>query len=180
MAARSPSLPNKRRQATSSEVSARAAVGFPRRTTPVAKRRSERIEKMKVSELIRRSASYLIVVFSFCVAASASAQTGEPSPSAKQSPGEQHTERSLQTARANPIALRHFLFTMPKGADLHMHLSGAVYAESFIRAAAEDHLCVDVASLSFAKPQAPSNANSPQSACDNGKVPAIQGYKDSH
>jgi adenosine deaminase len=69
---------------------------------------------------------------------------------------------------------------MPKGADLHIHLSGAVYAESFIRAAAEDHLCVDVASLSFAKPQAPSNASSPQSACDNGKVPAIQVYRDQH
>jgi adenosine deaminase len=135
---------------------------------------------MKVLKIIRRSACCLIVVFSFCVAASASAQTKEPSPSAKQSPGEQYTERSLQTARANPIALRHFLFTMPKGADLHMHLSGAVYAESFIRAAVEDHLCVDVASLSFAKPQAPSNASSPQSACDNGKVPAIQVYRDQH
>jgi adenosine deaminase len=135
---------------------------------------------MKVSKIIRRSACCLVVVFLFCVAASASAQTQEPSSPAKLSPGEQYAERSLQTARANPIALRHFLFTMPKGADLHMHLSGAVYAESFIRAAAEDHLCVDVASLSFAKPQAPSNANSPQSACDNGKVPAIQVYMDQH
>ena len=61
-----------------------------------------------------------------------------------------------------------------------MHLSGAVYAESFIRAAAEDHLCVNVATLSFAKPQAPSNATSAQSACDNGKVPAVQVYKDQH
>jgi adenosine deaminase len=135
---------------------------------------------MKVSKIIRRSACCLVVVFLFCVAASASAQTQEPSSPAKLSPGEQYAERSLQTARANPIALRHFLFTMPKGADLHMHLSGAVYAESFIRAAAEDHLCVDVASLSFAKPQAPSNANSAQSACDNGKVPAIQVYRDQH
>ena len=38
---------------------------------------------------------------------------------------------------------------MPKGGDLHNHLFGAVYAESWIRDAGEDHLCVDVKSLSF-------------------------------
>lgn len=32
---------------------------------------------------------------------------------------------------------------MPKGADLHNHLSGAVYAESFIDFAAREGLCVD-------------------------------------
>ena len=40
----------------------------------------------------------------------------------------------------------------PKGADLHVHLSGAVYAETFIRDAGEDGLCVDPTALSFAKP----------------------------
>ena len=33
-----------------------------------------------------------------------------------------------------------------------MHLSGAVYAETFIRDAGEDGLCVDTVALSFAKP----------------------------
>lgn len=51
-----------------------------------------------------------------------------------------------------PEALRAFLTDFPKGADLHVHLSGAVYAETFIREAAEDGLCVDTATLSFAKP----------------------------
>jgi adenosine deaminase len=51
-----------------------------------------------------------------------------------------------------PAALHAFLVQFPKGADLHVHLSGAVYAESFIRAAGEDGLCVDPAALSFAKP----------------------------
>src|SRR4029453_8764074 len=32
---------------------------------------------------------------------------------------------------------------MPKGADLHNHLSGAIYAESFIDFAASGNLCVD-------------------------------------
>lgn len=49
-------------------------------------------------------------------------------------------------------ALRVFLEDFPKGADLHAHLSGAVYAESLIREAGEDGLCVDPAALRFAKP----------------------------
>ena len=36
---------------------------------------------------------------------------------------------------------------MPKGADLHNHLAGAVYAESFLEEAADQHLCVDKAEL---------------------------------
>jgi adenosine deaminase len=54
--------------------------------------------------------------------------------------------------QAGPPALRVFLDQFPKGADLHVHLSGAVYAESFIREAGEDGLCVDPTVLSFAKP----------------------------
>ena len=51
-----------------------------------------------------------------------------------------------------PLALHAFLEQFPKGADLHVHLSGAVYAETFIQDAAEDGLCVDPAGLKFAKP----------------------------
>ncbi len=49
-------------------------------------------------------------------------------------------------------ALRAFLTGFPKGADLHVHLSGAVYAETLIRDAAEDGACVDPEALSLAKP----------------------------
>jgi adenosine deaminase len=72
-------------------------------------------------------------------------------------------ESELRAARAynaavaaGPLALRAFLEDFPKGADLHVHLSGAVYAESFIRAAGEDGLCVDAVALKFVKP--PCNA----------------------
>jgi adenosine deaminase len=51
-----------------------------------------------------------------------------------------------------PETLRAFLTDFPKGADLHVHLAGAVYAETFIRDAGEDGLCVDPAALSFTKP----------------------------
>jgi adenosine deaminase len=66
---------------------------------------------------------------------------------------EARATRAYQSAvKAGPLALRAFLAGFPKGADLHVHLSGAVYAESFIRAAGEDGLCVDPAALSFARP----------------------------
>jgi adenosine deaminase len=55
-------------------------------------------------------------------------------------------------ARAGSPALYAFMLQFPKGADLHVHLSGAVYAETFIRDAAEDGLCVDPVGLRFAHP----------------------------
>jgi len=134
---------------------------------------------MKVTPMIRRSQGYRVSALLFFWAAYASPQTNVPA-SATQTVAERRTERSLEAARANPAVLRHFLLGMPKGADLHNHLSGAVYAESWIRAGVEDHLCVDLASLSFAKPQALTSTATPQTACENGKVPAIQAYKDQH
>lgn len=67
--------------------------------------------------------------------------------------GEARAARAYQAAvQAGPLALHAFLDQFPKGADLHIHLSGAVYAETFIRDAGEDGLCVDPEALSFAKP----------------------------
>jgi hypothetical protein len=43
--------------------------------------------------------------------------------------------------------LRQVLQAMPKGGDLHNHLSGSVYAESYLRYAAADGICVDSAKL---------------------------------
>src|ERR1700740_565532 len=61
--------------------------------------------------------------------------------------------RAFEEARKQGHAARRaFFYPMPKGADPHMHLTGAVYAESFIRAAGEDGLCVDTELLAFSKP----------------------------
>lgn len=63
---------------------------------------------------------------------------------------EARAARAFEAARKEgPAALRPFLYRMPKGADLHMHLSGAVYAETFIREAGQDGVCVNAASLSM-------------------------------
>jgi adenosine deaminase len=72
---------------------------------------------------------------------------------AKKGGGVEGAARAYDAAvRQGPPALRGFLAQFPKGADLHVHLSGAVYAETFIRDAGEDGLCVDPGALKFAKP----------------------------
>ncbi len=89
-----------------------------------------------------------------------------------QKQAEERTEQVFDTARGNPLALRAFLVEMPKGGELHYHLEGGVYAESWIRAGAEDHRCVNVATMSFVKRQ---GAN-----CGAGTVPAENALQDQH
>jgi len=52
-------------------------------------------------------------------------------------------EQRFTQLRKNPPELYAFLLAMPKGADLHMHLGGAIYAETYMRFAAAEGLCVD-------------------------------------
>jgi adenosine deaminase len=74
-------------------------------------------------------------------------------PAQAQTPGEQRAIRAFDAAkRAGPPELYAFLAPMPKGADLHMHLSGAVYAETFLREAVTMGLCVDKAALKLTQP----------------------------
>ncbi len=79
------------------------------------------------------------------------------------------TAQFLESARSNPAALMDFLARMPKGGDLHHHLTGAVYAESYIDYAVEDGLCLDRIAATLSPPP-----------CDpaQGKVPAAQALTD--
>src|SRR5215813_13577976 len=127
---------------------------------------------MKLQKFVRHIGVILVVLASALPGISAAgAQTEKPKTNslAAQS-SEKKGELQLAAARTNPLQLRQFLKKMPKGADLHYHLSGGVYAESFIRAAVEDGLCVDVKQLAFAK--CPTNADS-----DKTVVPAAAVYR---
>jgi adenosine deaminase len=76
-----------------------------------------------------------------CLASAAFAQTSEA-----------RAARAFEQARKQgPVALYAFLHDMPKGADLHYHLAGAVYAETFIREAIDDKLCVNSKSFTLYK-----------------------------
>jgi len=63
---------------------------------------------------------------------------------------EQRTARYYETIRNRPPQLLAFLLRMPKGADLHNHLSGAIYAESYIQWAADQDLCINQTTMAFA------------------------------
>lgn len=79
------------------------------------------------------------------------------------------TAERFERLREDPLMLRRFLEQMPKGGDLHNHLSGAVYAETYIRLGAADGLCVDTQMLAYRK-------------CDpasQNQVPATQALTDS-
>jgi adenosine deaminase len=76
-------------------------------------------------------------------------------------------EQRFAEARRKPGELYAFLLRMPKGGDLHNHLSGAVYAESYLRAGAEDGLCVDLKNYSMVAPP-----------CGENGVPAARTQSD--
>jgi adenosine deaminase len=65
---------------------------------------------------------------------------------------EDRTARYLASIHQNPSLLLPFLREMPKGGDLHNHLAGAIYAESWIDYAAQDNLCVDRSTSSLLPP----------------------------
>ncbi|MGA8102030.1 MAG: hypothetical protein WB869_07750, partial [Candidatus Acidiferrales bacterium] len=112
-----------------------------------------------------------IVLALFSVEARSQIEADGPAGSTK----EQCAARALDAARNNPLELRAFLVDMPKGGDLHNHLTGAIYAETWIREAAEDHMCVDRATLSVSPP--PGTASAP---CGVGKAAAVEAFTDQH
>src|SRR5215831_4997609 len=77
---------------------------------------------------------------------------------------ERKAARQLESVRRQPSLLLDFLRQMPKGGDLHNHLTGAVYAESFIRWAAQDGLCVDRETAALVPPPCDPEKNKPAAA----------------
>jgi adenosine deaminase len=112
--------------------------------------------------MLARKSGLLLVLL---VAISAAAQ---PAPAAASS-GETRAAAYMERVRSNPLLLAAFLREMPKGGDLHNHVTGAVYAESYLQWAADDGICIDRKALAFApKP------------CDSAKdqVPATTALQD--
>ena len=97
--------------------------------------------------------------------------------------GEARATQAFNAAKAlGAPELYAFLRPMPKGGDLHMHLSGAVYAETFLAEAAQQGLCV--ASVDHGTPAVPEGQDAlrfvqPQAdtTCAAGQVPAADALK---
>ena len=73
----------------------------------------------------------------------------------------------FEKIKKKPVELRHFLQNFPKGGDLHSHLSGAVYAESYLAIALDRDLCVNLESKILLKPP-----------CDPVKSPLLRSVLD--
>ncbi|HXG77920.1 MAG TPA: adenosine deaminase [Methyloceanibacter sp.] len=112
--------------------------------------------------------AYVLLLAALAPAAPAAAQR-EPGQT------ELRASQALEAIRGDPLALYVFLKRMPKGADLHSHLHSAVYAETLIRNAVEDGLCVDPVVRAFTKPTSVEE-NGP--ACGKTAVPAAKAYED--
>jgi adenosine deaminase len=62
---------------------------------------------------------------------------------AQADPGAVGVERYLNSIRNDAGRLRSFMLDLPKGGDLHNHLSGAASTELLISLAARDGMCID-------------------------------------
>jgi adenosine deaminase/adenosine deaminase CECR1 len=60
--------------------------------------------------------------------------------------------RYFDSIKNDPPLLLAFLKAMPKGADLHNHMSGAVFAEDYIKMALANQLCVNPKDNALAPP----------------------------
>src|SRR5215470_14953781 len=105
---------------------------------------------MRMTNAMRR---YLAVIGLPAALLLSSARLSVDSQEAR-SPAEMRFDEVLKS----PLELRSFLKAMPKGADLHYHLTGGGYAENLIRSGAEKGACVDVNKLAAAPPP-----------CDSGR-----------
>jgi adenosine deaminase len=100
----------------------------------------------------------------------APAQAAKPTPASKAraaESAEQRTANYLALIKDKPALLYAFLHEMPKGADLHNHMTGAVYAESYIQWASEANLCITRSTL-----------QSTPAPCKDGQVEARQSQSD--
>jgi adenosine deaminase len=124
---------------------------------------------MKLFCRVQRRLSFALTILSL-VLASSHAQT-KSSSNWNAANSEHRAELGLAAAKSSPLALRVWLHNMPKGGDLHNHIFGAVYAETWIKDAVDDHMCIDPATFTLNKSQA-------DATCTKNEVPAAQAYGD--
>ncbi len=111
---------------------------------------------------MRQTSAYLLSLF-LITPVLAGAQVGAASAELK-------TAQHLERIRGRQGELLLFLRQLPKGGDLHNHLSGAVYAESYIQYAADEGLCVDRVTSTLLPP--------PCSDAKGDRPPAKQAFEE--
>lgn len=90
-------------------------------------------------------------------------------PAAAPADAAQATAQYFDSIRYSPTQVDAFLRTLPKGADLHNHLSGAIWAEDFLSWAAQDGDCVE---------RATSQVVAPPCDAEKGRPPVADALRD--
>ncbi|HKF24777.1 MAG TPA: hypothetical protein VKB24_02335 [Candidatus Acidoferrum sp.] len=129
-----------------------------------------------------RSSAAAFALFALAIPAGSQtkpAPAPAPRPAGDLTPLERRATLSIESVRTSPAELRDLLLRLPKGSDLHNHLYGALYAETWIRNAAEDHMCLDPAAIRGTGPvYSPGEGDS--RSCPAGRVPAAEVFKNQH
>ena len=86
---------------------------------------------------------------------------------------ERRTATYFELIRKSPPKQLAFLLKMPKGADLHNHLSGSVYAEHYIEWAAQAGLCVNNRTMGLSVPASPSKCTDQQTPASTALTNSI-------
>ena len=113
---------------------------------------------------LRRKIAWTLVVVLSCGLTLSAQQRGA---------SEQSTARYFESIRKSPPKQVAFLLKMPKGADLHNHLSGSIYAERYIEWAAEKGLCVNNGTMSLVVPASPSKCASDQAPANTALTNSV-------
>ncbi len=107
----------------------------------------------------RLSAILLSMIIVLFCASQTPTQTGAATSVGPAQISERRVARYFDSIRKSPSQELAFLLKMPKGGDLHNHLSGAIYAESYIQWAADNGLCVNTRTKGLSAPTAPAKCD---------------------
>lgn len=116
---------------------------------------------MSPVKLCGRRITWIVVIILSCWLPLSAQSSAKP---AQRDNAEQRTASYFESIRKFPPRQMAFLLKMPKGADLHNHLSGSIYAERYIEWAAANGLCVNNQTISLSVPSAPSKCDTGQTA----------------
>ena len=116
----------------------------------------------------------LLPLLPLCLPAQRAPHPAPKTPSAPESKAAQ----AFAAAAGDPVKLRALLGRMPKGADLHVHFSGAVYAETFLNEARADLMCVDPVAKSLAVNVGTTRSIPPQPVCGEGRRRVEDAFSD--
>ena len=122
----------------------------------------------RVNVLRRKLCRALVVVLSCGLTLSA-----QPNVRAQRATAEQTTAGYFEAIRKSPPKQMAFLLKMPKGGDLHNHLSGAIYAERYIEWAAEKGLCINTRTMALVVPASPSKCDTDQAAANTALTSSV-------